>query len=561
MVLAVDVTLFNLVFYNMLWALLLQPLGFASVLGVVAWIGALVAIAVVLTLLQPWKGWRSVAGFIAMLGAVAVFCIVVTLLAGVKPEKGGDFSWLRVEVVKVPLWLGMLIKACPGFTVLFVVTAAFLAWRMVVAPRSKLVRLVPAFASIAFWWAIHHTFSAFPHAEEEIPFEIFFCGPLVGFSVLLGFGATVPAFRLLPLVLHTALIGLSYLGIIPVHRLAREFVTTPAAGGGPPVANRFGVTRLFPPGDEQPGAPFTFLRKMVLSSERAFVSFGPTCGIYSVDREMGALRELTTSGLVRDMNWSPDGRYLWATDWTLGDFIAVDPDTMRSHCAVDVFHQGLATPWNFVVAGDKVYASNVSMPIVAELSVELDGDACRVTVDRQIDFHATGYTRFTDGAFGLYVDRARNRLYVVVAMLDARYEVGLVEVDLSSFTVVRDLRLRAGGMVIVPVNGRETILIPSYYGDLIYEISLPQMALVRTIRATPTITVIEQDDRRGLFYATSRTSGELLIIDDARGEVIRTFAVGAKPEAMRLDAATDQLFLGSARGIFRIDLARFWSPR
>jgi hypothetical protein len=116
-------------------------------------------------------------------------------------------------------------------------------------------------------------------------------------------------------------------------------------------------------------------------------------------------------------------------------------------------------------------------------------------------------------------------------------------------------------MVLVPVHGRETLLIPSYYGDLIFEVSLPQLALVRTIRATPTISAIEQDEKRGLFYAISRTSGELLVIDDRRGEVINRFAVGAKPEAMRLDAAADQLFLGSAAGIFRVDLARFWASR
>jgi hypothetical protein len=539
LVLAVDVTVINLVFYNMLWSLLLRPLGFASILGVASWIGAFVATVFLLSLLQPWKGWRSVAGLITQLGAVGVFCAVVTMLARIKPDKGGDFSWLRVEVVKVPLWLGMLMKACPGYTVLFVFAAAVLA----------------------FWLGIHYMFSAFPHAEEETAFQIFFCGPLIGFSVLFGIGAVVPAFRMLPLVLHTTLIGLSYFGFIPVNRLAPEFITTPAVGGGPPVENRFGVTRLFPPGDAQPGPTLAFLRKMLLSPDKAFVSFGPTCGIYSVDRATGALGELTTSGLVRDMNWSPDGRYLWATDWTLGDFIAVDPERMQSHCAVDVFRSGLATPWNFVVAGDKVYVSNVSPPIVAELSVQMDGNACRVSVDRQIDFHATGYTRFTDGAFGLYVDQARNRLYVVVAMLDGRYEVGLVEIDLSSFSVVRDLRLRAGGMVLVPVHGRETLLIPSYYGDLIFEVSLPQMAVVRTIRATSTITEIAQDEKRGLFYASSRTSGELLVIDDRRGEVISTFAVGAKPEAMRFDATTDQLFLGSARGIFRIDLARFWASR
>jgi hypothetical protein len=190
--------------------------------------------------------------------------------------------------------------------------------------------------------------------------------------------------------------------------------------------------------------------------------------------------------------------------------------------------------------------------------VHMERGNCHVTVNRKINFHATGYTRFPDGAFDLHLDRARNRLYVMVGMLDGKYKMGLVEMELSSFKVLRDLRLPAGP-TLVAVRGRNTALLPSYYGDQIFEVSLPDMRLVRTIPAAPTITEIEQDEKRGVFYATSRTAGELLVIDDARGEVVRSFAVGAKPDALKLDAAADQLFLGSARGIFRIDLPRFWS--
>jgi hypothetical protein len=103
------------------------------------------------------------------------------------------------------------------------------------------------------------------------------------------------------------------------------------------------------------------------------------------------------------------------------------------------------------------------------------------------------------------------------------------------------------------------VLLPSYYYDDIYEVSLSEMRIVRTIRAAPTITAVEQDEKRGLFYATSRTTGELLVIDDARGEVIRRYAVGSKPEALSLDASTDQLFLAGGRGAYRVDLEGFIS--
>jgi hypothetical protein len=540
----------------MLRSILLQPLGFVSTAAVVVWSAAFLIAVLGLSLLQPWKGRRTIVVIVFQLVAVSVFCAVIAALAAAPPERGGDSSWLRIEVVKVPLWLGMFVKTCPGFTTAFILAALLLAWRRLAAPRSWWVRVVPVLVAIGYWLFVNHTFSIFPNNADQT-YAHMFCGPFVVFSILFGIGATVPAYRMLPFALHMTLIGLNYMGLIPITRLAPEFAAPPSVSAdgvlGP---NRYGVTRLFPSDTDVPDASFSFLRKMVLSADRAFISFGPTCGIYSVDRGTGALREFALTGLVRDMNWSPDGRYLWGSNWMTGELIALDPERMESHCVADVFDYGLTTPWNFVFDDGKVYVSNVTQPILAELT--LDANGCGTTLERSIDFHTTGYTPFTDGAFGFYVDRARNRIYVLVGMLGGKFEMGLVELDLKSFTMIRDLRL-AAGTGLIPVRGRDSALLPSYYDDSIFEVSLSQMALVRRIRAAPTITAIEQDEKRGVFYATSRTTGELLVIDDARGEVVRRLSVGAKPEALALDAAADQLLLGSARGVFRIELRQFWA--
>jgi hypothetical protein len=554
--LVVDATVINLLFYQMLRSILLQPLGLFSMAEVVVWIAAFVIAVPVLSLLQPWKGLRSIVWIVAQLVAVGAFCLVVAAMAGAQLERGGDSSWLRIEVVKVPLWLGMFVKTCPGFTAAFILAALLLAWRRLATPRSWRVRAVPVVVAIGYWLFVDQTFSIFSNNVDKTYANIF-CGPFIVFAILFVVGATVPAYRILPFALHTTLIGLNYMGVIPITQLAPEFAAAASVGSdGVPGAHRYGVTRLFPANDEAPDASFSFLRKMVLSADRAFISYGPTCGIYSVDRDTGLRREFALTGLVRDLNWSPGGRYLWGSNWMTGEFIALDPERMESHCVADVFDYGLTTPWNFLMDGDKVYVSNVTQPILAEIT--LDADGCRTTLQRSIDFHTTGYTQFTDGAFGLYVDRARNRIYVLVGMLGGKFEIGLVELDLTSFTMIRDLRL-AAGTTLVPVRGRDTVLLPSYYDDSIYEVSLPQMALVRRISAAPTITAIEQDEKRGVFYATSRTTGELLVIDDARGEVVRRLAVGAKPEALAFDAAADQLFLGSGRGVFRIELPQFWA--
>lgn len=552
-----DVAVFNFLFYQALRSVLLQPIGYTTALGSTAWVIAFLGALLVLHGLKPRQDRGATRAGLALELAVCGGILGLAALAAsfTTTEKGFDYSWLRVEMIKTPLWFAMFTRTAPGFTAVFLAIGALLAWRTVAAPRSVLVRLIPGFALAAFIPEVLYTFSSV--ADFPGVYLTIFSAPLLVFWILLLCRMSVFAFRLLPSVLHVSLIALAYMGIIPVTGLANEF-TCEAPGCGPSRPNRFGVARLYPSGDDSPGPTFAFVRKMVLSNDEAFFSYGPTCGIYAVQRETGALRRLSTDGVVRDLSWSGDGQALWATNWLAGDLIAIDPAGLQPICSVDLFEQGMPTPWSFAVDRDTdhVYMSNVTLPILAELSVHMKQGDCRAVVGRRIDFHASGYTRFTDGAFGLHVDRRRDRLYVLVGMLGGRYEIGLVEIELSSFTVLRDLRLPAGTSLI-PVHGRDTALLPSYYLDAIYEVSLTRMAVVRTIRAAPTITAIEQDQKRGLFYATSRTTGELLVIDDAQGEVVRSFAVGAKPDALRLDPATDQLFLASGRGVFRIDLARF----
>ena len=572
LLLAFDVVLFNFVFYRLLRALLLAPLGIATIPEAVFWTVAFLATLLLLHTIRTFTRERF-GGFISQLGffgGMAGFLCAMATKGMSGPNL--DLSWLRVEIVKVPLWIGMFTRASPGFTGAAVVPGgtasasgalagavegpgftgcvllilAVLAWGCLAAPGNWIVRLAPGLVVFGFGWLIVRTFSAVrtEHggADEYLFYLILFSGPLFIFWLLIVARAFSIAFRLSPLVLHMLLVSLNYIGYVPAPSLSPEFHSE-ARTGGPARANQFGVARLLPADNATPPAPFNFLRAMVLSPESSFISFGPTCGIYSINRDTGALGQLTTRGLLRDMNWSPDGRYLWATNWKNGQFLAVDPANMKTTCVVDMFEDGLKTPWKTVVdsRSGRIFMSNVTPPIVAELKVVTGEDGCSISVVREIDFHAEGYTRFTDGAFGLH---------------DGKEEVGLVELDLNTFRILRDVRVTAGS-TLVAVRGRDTVLAPAYWRDEIAEISLDDMRVVRTIHAAPTVLAIEQDEKRGLFYATSRTTGELLVIDDRSGAVLRRYSVGAKPDALRMDPRTDQLFLGGGSGIFRVDLPRF----
>jgi hypothetical protein len=555
-----DVALFNLVFYQALRSVLLQPLGLVSLATTVGWLATLVVALVILHGLKPRRRRMSLAGLAFELLLFGTFLALVAYAADLKTtEKGFDYSWLRIEVIKVPLWFEMFGRTTPGFTAAAIAFFLGLAWRTAAAPTTLWLRLLPGPAVGGLAATIARTFTAV--ADEAAAFYVaVFSAPLVFFWALFASGASVLAFRSVPFVLHATLIALTYSGTLPLSGLSPEIACeSPACG--PTAENRYGVSRLYPTGGGSTDASFAFLRKMLLSHEHAFFSFGPTCGVYAVHRRSGELRKVGIDGLIRDMDWDPSRTQLWATNWTKGDFLALDATALRPICRADLFGQGVPTPWGFVTEerSGMLYLANVTPPIVAEIRASTAAGRCEVKVQRSIDFHANGYTRFTDGAFDLHVDPDRNRLYALVGMLDGRYEIGLVELELDSFRLLRDLRLPSGP-TLRKIRGRDAAFLPSYYRDSLYEVSLDEMRLLRTIQAAPTITAIEQDEKRGLFYATSRTTGELLVIDDARGEVVRRFNVGAKPEALKLDPAKDELFVAGGRGVFRIDLNRFLPP-
>ena len=156
----------------------------------------------------------------------------------------------------------------------------------------------------------------------------------------------------------------------------------------------------------------------------------------------------------------------------------------------------------------------------------------------------------------MYLDRKNDRLYVIVGYMEDRNISAMVEIDLDTFRIARDIRLTAGNPIF-PIEGRNNVLVPSYFTAEIHEVSLIDMTEVRTIKAGPNVVSLEHDRHRGLFYALCRAPGLLQIIEDERGEVIKEVAVGAKPEPLWFDRQVDQLFIGSGQGILQLDLKIF----
>jgi DNA-binding beta-propeller fold protein YncE len=263
---------------------------------------------------------------------------------------------------------------------------------------------------------------------------------------------------------------------------------------------------------------------------------------------------LTINGLFRDAILSPDGTQIWATDCEFQELMAIDLSTLTVKCRRNLAADNLMTPFAIKRAGDRLYLSNVTYPILAEFRLGSEELMCHMILNRSIDFHRIGYTSFTEGVYGLDVDPTRGTAMVTVGMLEGRYELGLVEVGLDDFAMRREMRLPSG-ITIFSLPGAHRVLLPSYYQPKIFEVDLDRWKLVRTIHAAPNIFSLAYDEGRRLIYATSRTTGTLQVIDYNSGRVVREDVIGNKAQPLYDDG--DRLFIGSEFGIIEIDLKRY----
>ena len=89
------------------------------------------------------------------------------------------------------------------------------------------------------------------------------------------------------------------------------------------------------------GRSFSFLRQIQRTPERLFASYGPSCGVLSVDLLSRDVEHLHIPGLFRDMQMLDDPYRLWAANWRQGDLILIDPISFQIACTIDVFAQDI----------------------------------------------------------------------------------------------------------------------------------------------------------------------------------------------------------------------------
>ena len=551
-----DMLLFNLLFYHLLKSLLFMPLGHSRFSTVLLWI-ACFSLFVFASGRAQLHGKRVRPVFILIQWTLFVgVALALARLAQVFPiQDDTDWSWLVPEFIKVPLWFQMFLQASRLFSGCVMILVIALMGLVATSPKSRWLRILPALALLAVSWQI---LAAFSETETYYPYLYFVCfaGPVWVFAALLYFRIFRLAFRVAPIMLHFLLVGLNYTGFLPVNS---PLDLVPFADSGAAYVEAIpGASRIYTPTAEEKTRSFIFPRKIFTTDRQVIFSYGPmgASGILTIDLTTRSVKKVRFEGLVRDLQPAPDNEHIWGTNWQMATFLSFPKNALDQRTSVKLAPFQINTPWSFACINDKVYISNVTFPILAAFAVEQDRAELTLIPTNSINYFQEGYTAFTDGAFGIFVDPARNRIYNLVGMVGGKYQIALVELDLTTFKILREIRLPAG-TTIVPVQGKDTVLLPSYFYRKIYEVSLADMSLVRAIDSEPTIFRLEHDPKRNLLYATSRTTGRLVVIDYPTGQTKKRVAVGANPEALFFDREDDSLYIGSQAGILRIFLPTF----
>jgi hypothetical protein len=537
------IALTDLVFFLFLKKLLFVPVGLTTTFSVAVFGLSTVVVLSFFAKIPMWGKRQSLASFALMFASAAALSILFARAVRLVPTVAdSDWTWMRVEMIKTPLWVWLHVGYAPFFSAALIGVLVWWIYLSEYKPKSLVLRLGPLVCAAimaglmvdAFGWTTRYLAA----------YVLFFVVPLLIFSVFLIAGRFRFGFLLVPLVFHSILTGFSYAGYFPL--------TLPRSDAAI-IAKIPGARLLLPAGDDS--VKFLQGRQMVLMGRRLLFASGPmgVTQLISYDLDTGQAVKIEQEGLLREIQASPDGDYAIAVNWQLNDILVYDPVTLATVCKEETSEAAIYTPWGLQVDGDRAFLSNVTPPLVSRLGLSQQNLPCGFQVERSVDLFRSGYIDNTDGVYGLHLDREKNRLYAAVGLFGGQYVTSVTELDTETLEVLGDVKF-PGATMIVPIPGSDRVLVPSYYFRKIFEVSLSDLRVTREIRADASTFGLAYDAKRRIIYGVSRVSGKLSIIDDETGATLLQVYVGKSPGGLAVDAKADKLYLGSGLGLMEIDL-------
>ncbi len=316
-----------------------------------------------------------------------------------------------------------------------------------------------------------------------------------------------------------------------------------------------GLSVLYPPPGVVPEIPTEYLRDVFVDHDAnaLFATYGPTSGIIRLELASHVLTKHHTEGLFRHFRtWSGEPR-LWTVDWLYSELLTFEKPNFALASKQPITDDVLIQPIDLEVLPEGFAIVSTEYPAVTLF------DRDTFAKKAQIDFYRTGLTRFRSGAWLINHDPVENRLFVEVGMLDLDDQFAIVKLDPATLAVVDELKLAAGGLTMVPLVEKRSLLLGDFYSHDLVEIGMSPLEVRRTLRTVLNCRSIAYDPKRDLIYAASFITGDLEVLRYADGSLVKRAYLGKKPSGFFLDqqGGEDALYFGSSTGILRLDLPTF----
>lgn len=483
-----------------------------------------------------WHGGKLIPGLIAEYIVAGGLTALMARLSFVQ-RKTQSFSWLPLEWHKLLSNHSLLVKVSPGFAAAIAVAVIFVVWLFSKQKRAALIAVVVPVIALTFLQC-----SVVTKEQSYAVYIITYVGPLLVVAAAalakaprLGARATVIAAAALILLWH-------YIGWVPLI-LNKSFTRMP------------GVEKLYPAPGHKPDFPLAFFRDFQVepSGRRLFTAYGPTSGVIRFDLGAKKLDLLDTPGaLVRYVYLDPPRNEFYALDWVSSDMLTLSMDTMKVLRRENMyFKDGLFVPVHFMLRKDKIYATYSERPGLAEFSIK------PLKLRRKLMFRDLKLTKFRSGVWKEAIDEQTGKLFVEIGMTDAIDKFLLARVDTAAFKVDATAVLPEGGLELLPIPSRRTIIATSFFNNNMYEFGMDSMRLIRKLEGPRSCRNLVYDGKRNLLIGTGFLDGELRVMDYNTGKTLLTASVGNKAASLFLTPDNETLYLGGAWGIFRVRLEKF----
>lgn len=533
-----DACVFGLALYKGIEYTLLYADSVISAARLALWLA--LVFAVIAALRVRWTqrfGGRLFPALIVEIAACGTFMLMLFRLSGIQ-RKTQSFTWLAIEWHKLLDNHWLLVRITPWFAVVLAAVAVGGIW--LVAAKRRAWLLIALTALIAL--TMHQCLIMAKKGTLGV-YIVMYVMPLAAAAVAGVFRQQRAAARAIVLGAASLILLWHYIGWVPVSFDTR-FNRMP------------GVEKIYPRQGRAPEFPLGFFRDFQVDDGQRylFTAYGPTSGMIRLDLKTGSLKIIkTTDELVRYIDLVPERREFFALDWMSQDMLTLSMDTMKILRRENVCFEKeqMYVPVFFIEHGDHMYATYSERPGAAEYALR------PLRLRRSINFRKTGLMRFRSGVWKAALDPVRNKLFVELGMTDLRDKFLIVRIDLKRFIVDGIAELPEGGLELTTIPGKRRVIATSFFSNKLYEFDMDTMKPTRVLRGPISCRNLVYDKRRELLIGTGFLNGDLRIMDFRTGKTLKRANVGNKAASLFLTPADDTLYLGSSRGIFRVDMDRF----